>query len=170
MDGITLIAKERHRQLAVEGWTAAHDDTHTDGSLAACASFLAAEGTDANVDWPDWEHSWIREVYQKHASGDRIRMLVVAGALIAAEIDRQQRSCIKKDWLILESRHQLWWRANAKGYTASLLEAGFYTKAEAESYACNPSRFDRAVHISEKRVEIEEAAKNVARLMEILND
>jgi hypothetical protein len=35
--GIELIAEERKRQIEVEGWTAEHDDEHTDGELALAA-------------------------------------------------------------------------------------------------------------------------------------
>jgi hypothetical protein len=76
-DGATLIAAERTRQITAEGWTAQHDQEHTEGELigAACAY---ASGILSS--WPDgWQYK---------PSKDPIRNLVRAGALIAAEIDR----------------------------------------------------------------------------------
>jgi len=89
--GVELIDVERARQMRVEGWTLEHDDEHDDGSLAAAASCLAAEGTDAEFIWPGYELSWIKVLRDKHATSDRMRQLVIAGALIAAEIDRLRR-------------------------------------------------------------------------------
>lgn len=84
------IADERVRQLDAEGYRAEHDDEHDGGELARCAAgFLGAEGPDAPkpADWPfgccDWKPK------------DRIRNLVRAGALIAAEIDRLQRAAAR---------------------------------------------------------------------------
>lgn len=92
-DGAALIAAERKRQMAVEGWTPEHDDTHgaTNG-LAQAAACYAAEAwmplTESHrnppAGWP-WEASWWKP------TGDPTRDLVKAGALIAAEIDRLQR-------------------------------------------------------------------------------
>lgn len=96
-DGCALIAEERQRQVEGEGWTPEHDDEHDDGelALAAVAYAMPADGrhfTDRGVRvsarairdvvWP-----WV----QSPKPGDRIRELVKAGALIAAEIDRLQR-------------------------------------------------------------------------------
>ncbi len=39
--GIELIAQERQRQVSEEGWTAEHDDGHTDQELARAASCYA---------------------------------------------------------------------------------------------------------------------------------
>jgi len=40
--GVELIAEERSRQINEEGWTAEHDDQHTDGELAEAAACYAA--------------------------------------------------------------------------------------------------------------------------------
>lgn len=85
--GVGLIAAERQRQVSQEGWTPEHDDTHTDGSLATAAAVLACE--DAEV--PGYFGSWIEALVKKHY-GNRMRELVIAGALIAAEIDRVRRA------------------------------------------------------------------------------
>lgn len=87
--GADLIAGERQRQITQEGWTALHDDKHTDGELAyAAAHYIAAAlGEDDSVlgSWP-WNPSWWKP------SDDPVRNLVKAGALIAAEIDRLRRA------------------------------------------------------------------------------
>jgi hypothetical protein len=93
--GVSLIADERLRQIAVEGWTSEHDAQHTHGELAIAAACYAVAGTDADVfggpyraSWEDawpWGAKWDKR--EKHSE---IRRLVIAGALIAAEIDRLQ--------------------------------------------------------------------------------
>ena len=86
--GIELIAQERIRQIEVEGFDSAHDCEHTNGELAgagACYALYFWSRTDAErlFPWKDWF---------KPSETDRIRNLVKAGALIAAEIDRLQFS------------------------------------------------------------------------------
>ncbi|HVU38071.1 MAG TPA: hypothetical protein VHC95_07030 [Opitutales bacterium] len=98
--GAEIIAEERQRQIAVEGWTAEHDDTHEGGELALAAlgyCFHAAmqttaedEGMGVETDYrPDW---WPFERRLWKPSASRVRNLAIAGALIAAEIDRLQRA------------------------------------------------------------------------------
>lgn len=89
--GAAFIAAERASQHAK--WDAAHDASHQDGSLAVVAATLATDGTDARVeDLAGWRghknDPW--GLPSKHR-GDRIRQLVIAGALLAAEIDRLRR-------------------------------------------------------------------------------
>lgn len=105
MNGIKLIAAERQRQIEQEGWTPEHDAEHGEGELAEAAACYAmperarqipVEGeTDLDTGnatgvsellWPWDKTSW------KPTPSNRIRELVKAGALIAAEIDRLQRS------------------------------------------------------------------------------
>lgn len=89
-DGVGLIAAERDRQVSEEGWTPEHDDTHTNGSLVLAAAWYALAEA---VRWnpasvrPAWP--WGRTPPKR--DGDRVRELVKAGALIAAEIDRLHR-------------------------------------------------------------------------------
>lgn len=97
-----MIAYERRRQVTEEGYKPEHDDTHEMGELASAAiayaspfhsikalSLISGEH-EADV-WP-WHPSEFRP---SETSGlpslARIRDLVKAGALIAAEIDRIQR-------------------------------------------------------------------------------
>ena len=106
MSGAELIAAERQRQIDVEGWTPEHDDSHADdGALAKAAAVYATpadhRATTYHVEqgesytlptlWP-----WAR-VYYKPTPDDRVRELVKAGALIAAEIDRLQRASVQQE-------------------------------------------------------------------------
>lgn len=83
--GVQLIANERHKQLSK--WTLGHDTDHIREELAIAAIELASLNTEIDVkqfgfsDYDDWG------LVQKYR-GERIKQLVVAGALIAAEIDR----------------------------------------------------------------------------------
>lgn len=102
MSGIERIAAERQRQIDAEGWTAEHDDSHRAQQLARAASVYAMPnafravthlvgpqweggGKWVGTDWP-WEPHWY-----KPKPTDRIAELAMAGALIAAEIDRLER-------------------------------------------------------------------------------
>jgi hypothetical protein len=77
--GVELIAAERQRQIATEGWTPEHDDTHEEGELIAAAICYAAEAAPVDLE--------IRPQWPWPAPGkpsDPVRNLVKAGALIAA--------------------------------------------------------------------------------------
>ncbi|WP_434132178.1 hypothetical protein KIAC18_003965 [Sporomusa sphaeroides] len=86
--GVELIAVERLRQTTEEEWTAEHDRQHTGEDLAmAAACYAMPEALRSACDfihrfWP-WEMRW-----WKPKPDSRVRELVKAGALIAAEIDR----------------------------------------------------------------------------------
>ena len=84
--GAQLISEERWRQQSAEGYTSEHDDAHAEQELGwAAAAYLAAYlCQDVNNLWP-----WETESFK--ISGDPVRELVKAGALIAAEIDRRVR-------------------------------------------------------------------------------
>jgi len=98
MTGVELIAAERKRQIEEEGFTAGHDVIFRNNELAWCACCYAAPaniykclggppGVYRFIDpWPDW---W-DPIWDKRAKHQRIRRLEIAGALIAAEIDRLQ--------------------------------------------------------------------------------
>mgnify|MGYP001156632642 CR=1 FL=1 len=92
--GVVAIAKERQRQISVEGWTPAHDDDHSDGGLeqaAACYAdpcppmhrYLGGE-TMIPDRWP-WAPEWWKPKTRR-------RDLERAGALIAAGLDRLIRA------------------------------------------------------------------------------
>lgn len=107
---ILEIARERERQMAVEGWTREHDDTHSRGEMAAAAASYAinhhahllpefanpnhinaCEGptlhttmVHANAVWP-WSNKWWKP---KNSRRDLIR----AAALLVAELERLDRA------------------------------------------------------------------------------
>jgi len=109
MSGIEKIAAERQRQIDVEDWTPDHDDQHDEGELADAAAVYATV-TQENVvlrlvdllraRWP-WEPCWFKPFSEPPANDpqyeysfpvvDRVRCLIKAGALIAAELDRLER-------------------------------------------------------------------------------
>ena len=107
------VARERQRQIEVEGWTAEHDDRHPPGELILAAVAYALidsedvitmpltqapppRPADEPIDddyqvsdlalllWP-WEKEWWKPK-------DTRRNLVIAAALILAEIDRLDRA------------------------------------------------------------------------------
>ena len=117
--GVQLIAQERRRQIEVEGWTAEHDAEHEDGELAMAAACYSAtdkiyviqkyaNAFTVRDPWPfedrwDKRYGYGSNAYGKGNEGanylpdpktytneERVDLLVKAGALIAAEIDRLQ--------------------------------------------------------------------------------
>jgi hypothetical protein len=91
-DGAALIGIERDRQRS-KGYDAAHDAEHTDGTLLQAGILVALDVAGlqlAGVDPPDlngpWPDQLLLHVRAKH---DReLDKLVIAGAMLAAEIDR----------------------------------------------------------------------------------
>jgi hypothetical protein len=94
--GIERIAAERQRQIDVGGYTAERDDEYIHNELAWAACYYAMPGNlcgdgstispDAVFELTEWDYRWA-----KRDKKTRIQQLIVAGALIAAEIDRLQR-------------------------------------------------------------------------------
>jgi len=96
-EGVALIAKERERQIAVEGFDADRDAGYVAGELISAAACYAAMAQAQVASeryhkvmvvhpeilslWP-WHKEWWKP------SPDPVRNLEKAGALIAAEIDR----------------------------------------------------------------------------------
>ena len=91
--GIELIAAERKRQVEAEGYSQEHDDSYQYNELACAASWYAMPSVTRDAlevsDMDFWP--WRKQFFKP---GDRLRELVKAGALIAAEIDRMQRSAV----------------------------------------------------------------------------
>lgn len=105
-NAIDDVLAERRRQIEVEGWTADHDDQHSDGSLAlAACCYASAASAYAEVcagggapplndyrrlqpcyNWPkSWSRSWWKPKSPR-------RDLVRATALLIAEIERVDRA------------------------------------------------------------------------------
>ena len=104
--GAELIAAERDRQVSELGYTVEHDAGHDAGDLPFAAVVYAApmavyllrvqehdaihpdHGDGGRIEWVEpWPVDWDRTPKATTPEG-RIRELVKAGALIAAEIDR----------------------------------------------------------------------------------
>lgn len=88
------VMAERRRQMMVEGWTAKHDDEHTESEMALAAACYAmsaggyAKGQTPPI-WP-WSFEWWKPAYGR-------RDLVRAAALLLAEIERIDRAAGKDD-------------------------------------------------------------------------
>lgn len=110
---IQLITDERHRQVSSEGWSLEHDDQHTDGSLAMAAALYAARNDNlmhvnmcgecntphVTDPWPWWNrdpnpgHGARRaRAWDKREEHSRVKRLIIAGALIVAELERMERA------------------------------------------------------------------------------
>lgn len=86
MTALEHIAAERDRQISM-GFDAHHDDLHTDGSLAVCASGLLFM-LDGKRDADGW--TLLRITHIRQTRSDR-EQLIIAAALIVAEIERLDR-------------------------------------------------------------------------------
>ena len=99
-----LVWAERLRQKAVEGYTPAHDDEHTEGQLAllAAAYALASQPSTYLISVGPFRASLmllideLRKIAWPFKPKDPISNLVRAGALILAELERRLRAEKKK--------------------------------------------------------------------------
>lgn len=95
--GATLIAEERKRQVGEEKYSSVHDDHHGgDRSLAWAARCYIDASTIPDDQWefinvPPLNWPWGTSDWKPSRGTDKVRDLVKAGALIAAEIDRLER-------------------------------------------------------------------------------
>lgn len=81
------IRAERERQIEKEGFTAEHDaQRHADGGLGWAAACYAAPGP--LFDHQEQEIAPFDSPWDKRAKHSRGRQLVIAGALIVAELER----------------------------------------------------------------------------------
>lgn len=90
---IAAVMTEREKQVAGR-YTPDHDDEHTCGELVQAAADLCLFGTGLSIrdaEFSPWQGWGITE---KHA-GDRRKQLVIAAALIFAEIERLDRAAAK---------------------------------------------------------------------------
>ena len=95
MSGIDRIRIERRRQRSRkpggEFYSLEHDDEHNSEEIACAAAVYAMPPEFRRLNQHLVEVLMPFDWYLKLESGDRIRELVKAGALIAAEIDRLER-------------------------------------------------------------------------------
>lgn len=91
-----MFSDERHRQITEERWTPEHDDEHVNGELADAAACYAMKKAfwrpNSLVEifpvWPaTWDEQWLKK--RKHK---RKRQLIIAGALLIAELERLDRA------------------------------------------------------------------------------
>lgn len=108
-DGADLIKNERQRQIEEKGFTAAHDDQRVDGELALAAICYAAPRRVFIVEHGPREFRFVdpwpwRRANDRRPSPSglgrtlekRIELMIKAGALIAAEVDRLQRLKVRQ--------------------------------------------------------------------------
>ena len=98
-----MIVVERLRQVEGEGYTAEHDTQWNKNQMIEAAISYAIAGTERNEVITDEGETvyidslWPWRLLHFKPKEDPIRNLVVAGALIAAEIDRLLRLRAKED-------------------------------------------------------------------------
>ncbi len=86
LTGATMIAVERLRQIHEEKFTAEHDDDHEHELLDAAIAYADLDHEFDDMDlWP-----WGPD-NDKRPEKSEVRRLVIAGALLSAEIDRRLR-------------------------------------------------------------------------------
>lgn len=98
MEGIELIAKERLEQIEKHGRTRTDDyELNYQGQLSFAASCLAFDEIE---DW-DARHEppidWNLEAWQKMHDKPHKERLIIAGALIAAELERLALAELKEE-------------------------------------------------------------------------
>lgn len=89
MTGSELIAQERQRQIDIEGFNRKHDSYINVGDMSRAAICYIGNAFkfDTRGFWP-WDSHWWKP--SPPTKEGKIRDLVKAGALIAAEIDKLQ--------------------------------------------------------------------------------
>lgn len=93
--GVTLISEERQKQIHKHGFTAQHHADHPEwydnNQLQSAAATLLMHELQEGVDVPEnlpagWDLDWFEDLNRR----SREERLQIAGALIAAELDRLQ--------------------------------------------------------------------------------
>lgn len=104
--GIGLIATERQEQIVKHGFSVENDQYYSRKELIQAAKFAM------NPDLEYWPSKWNQELAEKIRSKDEIGRLTVAGAFIAAEIDRK----------LLADSSKLYSRQEVEALISNLLE------------------------------------------------
>ena len=110
--GIELIGEERERQLEKEQWDLGHDLEHFAGDLALAGACYAVNKhpraffcVSSKYSYHPWDAFPFSKKWDKREKHDRLRSLTIAGALIAAEIDREQAGMLEdKDFTEYQTR------------------------------------------------------------------
>ena len=104
--GIELIAQERKREIE-KGFTAEHDQKYPLMALSAIGGMLTIPGDDPN--WTPVEskgpHGLVSLAEKKAQQASYVELLVIAGALIAAELDRVAHANMLPKEAITDSEH-----------------------------------------------------------------
>ena len=89
-DGAVRIMVERNRQQTELGWSKSRDYREHDSDQLAQAALFYLEPDSRHWPWDNHDKEWEKNKAEKVKShpAHRIKNLVKAGALIAAEIDR----------------------------------------------------------------------------------
>lgn len=103
--GLELIAEAREKQLSRHGFDASHDKKWTSNELVMAAMYFAIPDDvelDSGCDFVEItpkmffvQSGWNEERYATRHKKSEIECLAIAGALIAAEIDRLMRERAK---------------------------------------------------------------------------
>lgn len=89
MTGIELIAKERQEQIEKHGRTVEYDEIqNSEGQLSEAAEMLLASEHEEGIDPQSFPDGWDRDICSHMLSKPYNERLIIAGALIAAELDR----------------------------------------------------------------------------------
>jgi hypothetical protein len=93
LTGVELIAKERQEQIEKHGQTIERDLRDNENQqLAIGAQMLLAAEWEEGIDSESYPYGWNKEICHHMLSKPYKERLIIAGALIAAEIDRLQKS------------------------------------------------------------------------------
>jgi uncharacterized protein YegP (UPF0339 family) len=90
MKGILLPVKERHSQITQHGFDAKHDNDkfHRKGEMVQVALFFL---TGDKKFYPSTWKPWLKENYKKKT---KVQQIVIAIALLMAEVDRRTKSVL----------------------------------------------------------------------------
>lgn len=91
MTGIELIAQERKEQIEKHGISVKNDvSLNKDGQLLNAARKLLIEGKISDVILHNPPKAWNKPIWMRMCNKTYKQRLIIAGALIAAELDRLQ--------------------------------------------------------------------------------
>lgn len=143
--GIEMIAKERYEQITKHNRTVKHDSEENDFHQLKAAAIMLLGGYPSQDEYNSAPFKWDDAVFTKMMSKPKKEKLAIAGALIAAEIDRlnydENTDILDTEG---EDEYYLWtgsyagdslifWRYGDAGYSSRLEEAKKFTYNEAKN-------------------------------------